>query len=154
MSPNGAQAVRILQHHQTLCLELLAVVEQESRELQAALTTPSPKSTALAPGSSAFDFYQRRKRLLPQLDQSNRDLQRERAWWQGLHPSERKQYQQIDPMIRSNQDLVMKIVVLDRENEKARLRLGLVPPNRWPSAASQRPHFVADLYRRHTAPQS
>jgi len=42
----------------------------------------------------------------------------------------------------------MKIVLLDRENEQALLRRGLVPPTQLPSVNRQRPHFVAELYRR------
>ena len=42
----------------------------------------------------------------------------------------------------------MKIVLLDRENEQALLRRGLVPTTQLPSVNRQRPHFVAELYRR------
>jgi len=42
----------------------------------------------------------------------------------------------------------MRIIVLDRENEQALLRKSLVPPRHLPPANRQRPHFVADLYRR------
>ena len=41
-----------------------------------------------------------------------------------------------------------KIILLDRENEQGLLRRGLVPPRELPSVNRQRPHFVADLYRR------
>ena len=42
----------------------------------------------------------------------------------------------------------MRIIVLDRENEQTRLRKGTVPARHLPSPNRQRPHFVADLYRR------
>ncbi|MCC6233741.1 MAG: hypothetical protein IT580_13910 [Verrucomicrobiales bacterium] len=42
----------------------------------------------------------------------------------------------------------MKILLLDRENEQALLRHGLVPARELPSVNRQRPHFVSDLYRR------
>ena len=51
-------------------------------------------------------------------------------------------------LLRQNQDLTMKIILLDRENEQSLLRRGLVPPRELPSVNRQRPHFVADLYRR------
>jgi len=40
---------------------------------------------------------------------------------------------------------------LDRENEQALLRRSLVPARQLPSVNRQRPHFVADLYRRQGA---
>ncbi len=75
-----------------------------------------------------------------------------RAAWQQLRPEVRAQHQELTALLRSNQALVMKIIVLDRENEQALLRRGLVPPRHLPPAQRQRPHFVADLYRRNTAP--
>ncbi len=54
-------------------------------------------------------------------------------------------------LLRQNQDLTMKIIVLDRENEQNLLRRGLVPARELPSVNRQRPHFVADLYRRQGA---
>ena len=51
-------------------------------------------------------------------------------------------------LLRQNQDLTMKIILIDRENEQSLLRRGLVPPRELPSVNRQRPHFVADLYRR------
>jgi hypothetical protein len=46
----------------------------------------------------------------------------------------------------------MKFILLDRENEQGLLRRGLVPPRQLPSVNRQRPHFVAELYRRQCAP--
>jgi hypothetical protein len=45
----------------------------------------------------------------------------------------------------------MKILLLDRENQQAMLRRGLVPARHLPPPAAQRPHFVAGLYQRHAA---
>jgi hypothetical protein len=47
--------------------------------------------------------------------------------------------------------MLMKIVLLDRDNQQALLRRGLVPPRHLPRAAGQQPHFVAGLYQRHRA---
>jgi hypothetical protein len=55
---------------------------------------------------------------------------------------------EVPGMLRQVQDLIMKIIVLDRENEQMLLRNGLVPARHLPSVNQQRPHFVADLYRR------
>ncbi len=43
----------------------------------------------------------------------------------------------------------MKIIVLDRENEQALLRRGMLPSRSLPPVQRQRPHYVADLYRKH-----
>jgi hypothetical protein len=42
----------------------------------------------------------------------------------------------------------MRILMLDRENEQALLRRGLLGPRHLPSHNAQRPHFVAGLYQR------
>jgi hypothetical protein len=65
-----------------------------------------------------------------------------------MTPVERGQNPAIAPLLRQNQDLIMKIIVLDRENEQTLLRRGLVPPRQLPSLNRQRPHFVTELYRR------
>jgi hypothetical protein len=67
--------------------------------------------------------------------------------WQNLPPSERAQNPVIGTLIRQNQDVTMKIMLLDRENEQLLLRKGLVPPQHMPPAQRQRPNFVAQLYR-------
>jgi hypothetical protein len=43
------------------------------------------------------------------------------------------------------------LLLLDRENQQEMLRHGLVPATQLPPAASQRPNYVAGLYRRHAA---
>jgi hypothetical protein len=65
-----------------------------------------------------------------------------------LSPEHRAEHPEINALLRQTQDLTMKIIMLDRENEQSLLRRGLVPPRDIPSANRQRPHFVADLYRR------
>jgi hypothetical protein len=128
-----------LRAHADVCSELLTVVSSENRALHGS----GPYA--------AFDFYQRRKDLLPRLGQSLISLRAQRMAWQQLGPAERTQPAEIAALLRSNQDLVMRIIVLDRENEQALLRRGLVPPRHLPPAERARPHFVADLYRRHAA---
>ncbi len=55
---------------------------------------------------------------------------------------------EVPRLLQQNQDLIMKIVVLDRENEQLLLRLGLMPVQSLPAAQRQKPHYVAQLYRR------
>jgi hypothetical protein len=128
-----------LKKHLALCQELLATVE---REAQALRRTDNP---------SLFEFFQLRKNLLPRLNLSLDTLRRHRVQWQRFSLDERARHPEIGMLLRQNQDLTMKIIVLDRENEQALLRRGLVPPRELPSVNRQRPHFVAELYRRQGA---
>jgi DNA-directed RNA polymerase subunit H (RpoH/RPB5) len=125
-----------LRGHLALCQEILKLVENESHALHHTESGPS------------FESYQAKKNLLPRLNQSLNQIRQHRATWQKLGPEERARDSEVPGLLRQNQDLIMKIIVLDRENEQALLRKGLVPPRQLPSANRQRPHFVADLYRR------
>jgi len=125
-----------LEAHYRVCEEILELTRRENQ----ALRDPDQPST--------FESYQARKRLLPRLNESLEALRRQRASWQQLSPAERAAQRDVAALMRRNQDLIMKVLVLDRENEQCLLRRGLVPPRHLPSASRQRPHFVADLYRR------
>jgi hypothetical protein len=125
-----------LNGHLDLCQEFLRAAEEEGQALR-----HSGKP-------SLADFYQRKKDLLPRFNQSLDGLRKHRANWQKLSLDERARWPEVGTLLRKNQDLTMKVIVLDRENEQALLRRGLVPPRALPSVNRQRPHFVADLYRR------
>jgi hypothetical protein len=125
-----------LRQHLKLCQEILDLTQQESQ----ALCAPNCPSQ--------FSAYQARKSVLPRLNSSLDILRFHRQAWQQLSIAERAQQPEVMSLIRQNQDLVMRILVLDRENEQSLLRRGLVPARHLPPAARQRPHFVADLYRR------
>ena len=53
-------------------------------------------------------------------------------------------------MFQTIQSLLMKVLLLDRENQQALLRRGLVPAKHLPPVAAQQPHYVAGLYQRHS----
>ena len=126
-----------LRAHFALCEDVLAIVTRENQALR-------------GPGEHpAFDFYQERKNLLPRLDQSLQQLKQHRQTWQRFTPADRARFPEIAALLRSCQDLIMRVIVLDRENEQGLLRRGLVPPRHLPPMQRQRPHYVADLYRRH-----
>ena len=125
-----------LQAHLGLAREVLALVEREGQALR------SPDNSA------PFESHPAKKALLARLEESVLKLKEHRSEWTRLDPATRSANADIHQLIRQNQDLTMKIIVLDRENEQALLRRGLVPPREIPSANRQRPHFVADLYRR------
>ncbi len=135
MSP-PEDIVRDLKEHLEIGHELLGLIEREGQNLR------QPGKPAL------FEFYQSKKALLPRLDKSLDNLRKHRTNWQRLGPDERARHPEIAVLLRQNQDLTMKIILLDRDNEQCLLRRGLVPPRELPAAERQRPHFVADLYRR------
>jgi hypothetical protein len=135
----ASETLDALNEHLALCQEILNIVESEGQSLR-------------RPGQpSHFEFYQLKKNLLPRLNQSLDGLRKHRVNWQRLNLDERARHPEVGALLRKNQDLTMKIIVLDRENEQALLRRGLVPPREIPSVNQQRPHFVADLYRRQGA---
>jgi hypothetical protein len=134
------EMVQNLHEHLAVCQELLLNTEQEGQALR------GPGKPSLA------EFCQRKKDLLPRYNQSLDGLRKYRVNWQKLSLDERACWPEVGILLRKNQDLTMKIIVLDRENEQALLRRGLVPPRQLPPVNRQRPHFVADLYRRQGVP--
>ena len=128
-----------LQAHLSLCEEVLEVVTRESEALR---------------GKESFagqDFSSRRNALLPRLTQSLDSLRRIREARLKMDPATRAAQGETEALIRRNQDLIMKIIVLDRENEQLLLRRGLIPLGQLPASARQRPHAVAEQYLRHCA---
>jgi len=119
-----------------LCQELLQGFEREAQALR------RPDNPSL------FEFHQLRQKLLPSLTRSLEALRQHRANWQKCSREERACHPEINALLRQNQDLTMKLIILDRENEQSLLRRGLVPARELPSVNRQRPHFVAELYRR------
>jgi len=130
------EIVKDLKQHFALAQEVLAVIEREGQALR------RPDTPSL------FEFCQLKKNLLPRLNQSLDTLRKHRINWQKFSLDERARYPEIGMLLRQNQDLTMKIILLDRENEQSLLRRGLVPARELPSPNRQRPHFVAELYRR------
>jgi hypothetical protein len=126
-----------LRQHLTLYREILTATERDRQVLRSSDGPPSSESTLL------------RKQLLARLNQSLDGLRRHRQGWEHLGVAERARHPQIGALIRQNQELIMKIIVLQRENEQGLLRQGLVPAKHLPALNQQRPHYVADLYRRH-----
>ena len=122
-----------------LCEEILALTGRENQALTA------------DDGYQPFEFYQGRKALLSQLDSALNHLPMWRRAWQQLSPGERAQYPEVKSLLQTVQDSVVKILLLDRENQQALLRQGLLPAWHVPSYASQHPHYAARVYRRHSS---
>ena len=131
-----ADVLAHLQAHQTICREILALAERENQSLR------SGESKSLE------SVYETKKVLLPKLTSSFHQLREQRLGWQQMPAAERARYPEIAALIQQVQDLIMRIIVLDRENEQGLLRRGLVPSREMAQVNTQRPHFVANLYRR------
>ena len=128
-----------LRQHQLLSREILSLAERESQ----ALRQPSPGQPAVLQEISDL-----RRLLLPRLGESLEKVRRHREHWQTLNPAERSSQPEIAFPVRQTQDLIMRVLLLDRENEQGLLRLGLVPAREMNAVSGQRPHYVAGLYRR------
>ncbi|HAM71983.1 MAG TPA: hypothetical protein DCM86_10105 [Verrucomicrobiales bacterium] len=129
-----------VRQHQSLGQQILEIVEQESQTLAA--------GHSALPGPLA----ERKRALLPLIDQSLRQLRLHREAWVRLTPEDRGREPQVSAALRATQDLLMKVIVRDRENEQHLLRAGNVPPQHLAKVqAVARPHYVADLYRRNVA---
>lgn len=116
-----------------------------------AFTTSESQALAGSAEYQPFEFFQGRKTLLSRLDQSLNLLRTWRLAWQRLDPTERAQYPEVKTLLQAVQDAVVRILVLDRENQQALLRRGLVPARHVPAFASRPPHLAAQVYRRHSS---
>jgi len=125
-----------LRGHLAICQEVLSLVQLEHQGHGAGGPTGAPSRTLA------------KKSLLSKLTGSLNGLREHRIRWQRLSAQDRAQSPQVSSLLRQNQDLIMRIIVLDRENEQALLRKGLVPVRHLPPVERQRPHYVAELYRR------
>ena len=134
----AAGLARELRAFLALCGDFLALAAQENQAL------------AGTADYQPFGFHQRRKHLISPLESALIKLREFRlAWQQCGPPAESAQSEEIKSLFQDIQNLMMKILLLDRENQQAMLRRGMVPPAHLPAvAAEQRPHFVAGLYQR------
>src|SRR5262245_47926292 len=118
--PAPAECSAVLRKHHDICTNVLKVVERENFLLR---SDQSAEASALRAT---------RKNLLAQLNDSLDKIRELRMNWLRLQPVQRQGYPEIAELLRENQNLIMKILVLDRENEQALLRKGLVPPRHVP----------------------
>ena len=135
----AAELTGYLRQYLALCEETFALTTRESQALVA------------AGDYQPFEFYQGRKALLLRLDESLNLLRAWRMAWQQLDAAERERHSAVKQLLQAVQDSLVKILVLDRENQQALLRRGLVPARHLPAFAGQSPHYAAKLYRRHSS---
>src|ERR1044072_1313995 len=133
----------------------MADVDQLARDLKAQLrlyegilAIVEKENIALKQSDSNAEAAAARKEVLPDLEASLENLKKHRERWVKLPEPTRAKHPEIAGLLRQNQDVIIKIIALDRGNEQTLLRRGLVPPKHLPSAKRNQPHYVADLYRR------
>ncbi len=121
-----------------VCEEILSLAGREHR----ALTSQGDYQS--------LEFHEQRKTLLPDIESLVRQLRSHRMAWQRIPQSQREHFTDLKRMLQNIQGLLMKVMLLDRENQQAMLKRGLVPVKHLPPAAAQQPHYVADLYRKNS----
>jgi len=136
---NHAGLAGQLRGYLEVCREFLALFADENQTLR----HPQPWSP--------MGFNEERKRLLPRLESGLIQLRSFRQWWERMPAGQRESCGEITDLFRDIQNLLPRLLVLDRENQQEMLRRGLIPAAQLPPAASQRPNFVANLYQRHAA---
>jgi hypothetical protein len=122
-----------------VCEEVLSLARQEHQALS-------------SPGAYEYrEFHQRRTELLPDIESLLRKFRGHRAAWRQLPQAQRDGFEELKRLFQNIQNLLMRVIVLDRENQQAMLRRGMVPVQHIPEAAARQPHYVADLYRRNSS---
>lgn len=124
-----------LRTYLALCEEILHLTTRENQALA---------------GQSAYnptEFHEKRKNLLPNIDLLLAKLRNRRMVWQQASASEREQSVEIKPLFESIQNQLMKVLLLDRENQQIMLRRGMVPASHLP-ATVPKPNYVASVYQR------
>jgi hypothetical protein len=138
MSFHHENMQRDLQTYSALCDEMLALAAHENQNLR--------ENKDFVPGTHDA----RRNELTSRLDQSLAALRTHRLAWQNLPASERAERAEISRLIATAQQLAMKFIVLNRENEQALLRHGMVPARHLGACQSARPHYAAARYQQHS----
>jgi hypothetical protein len=139
--PNRALADEMtdaLREHLGVCNALLELAHKEAQ----ALKSPAP--------FPALAIQVERKALLCRLECALKLLGQKRALWNCSGQERVPGDPRSTRLLRTALDTIMRVLVLDRENEQQLLRRGLLPARCLPAAERSRPHFVARLYQRHT----
>ena len=133
--PNLDQLTDKLQAHLDMCSNILATVQQEHQQLKHGGV------------KDLKDFLKHRNGMLDQVNDTQQKLFEQKAAWLRLSAEERAAEPEIASLIQKNLDLIMKVVLIDRENEKLLLQNKLVPANHLPPAGRQNPNLVAKRYQ-------
>ena len=134
-------------------VELISSDLQKHRELCERILADAGEEHALLEGENKEQLHQlaeSKKKVLAELTQSLDKIREHRVAWLKVEPTVRQRHPEITELLRETQNLIMRILVLDRENEQAWLRRGLVPARQIPAARRLQPHLAASLYRRNS----
>ena len=135
-----------VQEHLDVCGRLLVLAQKEAEVLKSPMPPPSAAIQA------------ERRALLSQLESTTRSLSDKQPLWQQLSGEQLGNKVRMNPLLQKALDTIMRVLVIDRENEQALLRRGLLPihalhtlrPLRTlPTVEQSRPSFVARLYQNH-----
>ncbi|MGA2662802.1 MAG: hypothetical protein ABSH34_35425 [Verrucomicrobiota bacterium] len=138
--PNGAlpdEMTDALREHLGVCNALLELARKEAQ----ALKSPAP--------FPAMAIQVERKALLCRLEYALKLLGQKRNLWNCSGKERAPGDPRFTRLLRTALDTIMRVLVLDRENEQQLLRRGLLPACCLPPAEQSRPHYVARLYQRH-----
>ena len=135
--PFASEMLSDLRIYLGICDEALALTTRENQALSNGVEYQS------------FEFFQLRRSLLPRLENALVQLRKWREIWLRVSPAERASCSEVKVLFQSVQGLLMKLLLLDRENQQALLRRGLVPPRHQATAAVQQPNYVSNVYKRH-----
>lgn len=120
-----------------MCSDLLRLSQEEAD----ALRNPAP--------FPAGAIQEKRKDLLARLRSSAQFVSKEREVWQQLRTPASETTPELAVLVQRTLDTIMRVLVLDRENEESLLRRGLLPVRALPRSEQSQPHFVARTYQRH-----
>jgi hypothetical protein len=138
MIPNYHDPVAgALREHLGVCDDLLLLAQKEAEALRQ--PGPFPAATIQA----------ERKDLLARLESSLRLVASERKRCAQLNAPGCGTPRELADLVRTTLDTIMRVLVIDRENEQSLLRRGLLPPRSLPQAEQSQPNFVAFTYQRH-----
>lgn len=90
-----------------------------------------------------------RKALLARLDSSARSVAGQRDRCSQFNAPGGETPPELADLVRTTLDTIMRVLVIDRENEANLLRRGLLPTRALPRAEQSQPNFVARTYQRH-----
>ena len=134
-----SEITKDVERHNGICRELLEIVQQENRWLS------SSKGDA-----SQIAAHQKSKTSLSKsLTEVVAKIQGHRAALQDASKNnpDAPKHKEIQLAIQSATDLIMKIVVIDRENEKLLMKQGMVPAESIPSSYQYRPSDALKAYQ-------
>ena len=126
-----------LREHLGVCEDLLRLAQREAESLR----QPGPFQAA--------QIQAERKALLARLDSSARSVASQRDRGSPLSAPGGETPPELADLVRTTLDTIMRVLVIDRENEANLLRRGLLPARALPRAEQSQPSFVARTYQRH-----